>query len=119
MKIAVASQNRHSVTEHAGKCRKFWIYDVDDIAGSEVQGKRLLELPKAQSFHASPRTEPHALDTVDVLISGGMGRGLERRLRERGIEAIVTHETDPDVATKAYLDGTLVRLPAGCETHPH
>ncbi|MGF1612787.1 MAG: NifB/NifX family molybdenum-iron cluster-binding protein [Gammaproteobacteria bacterium] len=116
MKIAVTSQNRHSVTEHAGKCRKFWIYDV---AGGEIQGKRLLELPKAQSFHDSARTEPHPLNTVDVLISGGMGRGLERRLRERGIEAIVTHETDPDVATKAYLDGTLVRLPAGCETHPH
>ncbi len=25
MKIAVASQNRKTVTAHAGKCRKFWL----------------------------------------------------------------------------------------------
>ena len=28
MQIAVTSQNRKTVTEHAGKCRKFWIYDI-------------------------------------------------------------------------------------------
>lgn len=116
MKIAVTSQNRRLVTEHAGKCRKFWIYEV--VKG-EVQNKRLLELPKEQSFHDSPRTDPHPLDTVDVLITSGMGRGLERRLRERGIEAVVTRETDPDTATKSYLDGTLVRLETGCEKHHH
>jgi predicted DNA-binding protein (UPF0251 family)/predicted Fe-Mo cluster-binding NifX family protein len=114
MKIAVTSQNRRLVTEHAGKCRKFWIYEVVE---GEVRNKRLLELPKEQSFHDSPRAAPHPLDTVDVLITSGMGRGLERRLRERGIEAVVTRETDPDTATQAYLAGTLVRLEAGCEEH--
>lgn len=116
MKIAVTSQNRRTVTEHAGRCRKFWIYEITE---GEVQGKRLLELSKEQSFHDSARSVPHPLDTVDVLISGGMGRGLERRLRERGIEAVVTDETDPDAATKAYLDGTLVRLRAECKEHHH
>ncbi len=116
MKIAVTSQNRRTVTEHAGRCRKFWVYQVVD---GEVQSKRLLELPKEQSFHDSPRSVPHPLDTVDVLISGGMGRGLERRLHERGIEAVVTRETDPDQATQAYLEGTLERLEAACEEHRH
>jgi predicted Fe-Mo cluster-binding NifX family protein len=50
MRIAVASQNRKTVTGHAGKCRKFWIYDTD---GAEVLGKILLELPMEQSFHES------------------------------------------------------------------
>jgi len=116
MKIAVTSQNRRTITEHAGRCRKFWVYEVVE---GEVQNKRLLELPKEQAFHDSPRSVPHPLDTVDVLISSGMGHGLERRLRERGIEAVVTDETDPDTATRAYLDGTLVRLRAECKEHHH
>ena len=32
MKIAVTSQNRKTVTGHAGKCRKFWIYEVEGSA---------------------------------------------------------------------------------------
>jgi cytochrome d ubiquinol oxidase subunit II len=52
MKIAVASQNRRDVTGHTGRCRKFWIYDIQQAA---VRERQLLELPKAQSFHESPR----------------------------------------------------------------
>ncbi len=31
MKIAVTSQNRKTITDHAGKCRKFWLFDIDDL----------------------------------------------------------------------------------------
>jgi predicted Fe-Mo cluster-binding NifX family protein len=30
MKIAVASQNKTAITEHAGHCRKFWIYETKE-----------------------------------------------------------------------------------------
>jgi predicted Fe-Mo cluster-binding NifX family protein len=30
MKIAVTSQNRREITEHAGRCRRFWVFDVED-----------------------------------------------------------------------------------------
>ena len=39
MKIAVASQNRRDITEHAGRCRKFWIYR---IAEQQIMDKALL-----------------------------------------------------------------------------
>lgn len=104
MKIAVASQNRREVTGHTGRCRRFWLYDVVD---DEVAGKSLLELAMAQSFHDSSPHEPHPLDAVDVLISGGMGQGLTRRLGRMGIAGIVTTETDPDRAVARYLDGSL------------
>ena len=45
MKIAVTSQNRRTITEHAGKCRKFWVYDIEQ---GQVTGKTLLELPIEQ-----------------------------------------------------------------------
>ena len=119
MKIAVASQNRKSVTGHAGKCRKFWIYAIESGA---VKDKTLLELPREQSFHDYRGAEPHPLQGVQTLITGGMGEGLARRLAGMGIEGLVTPETDPDLAVAAFLAGTLpLGQPEaqGEHDHPH
>ncbi len=107
MKIAISSQNRKTITGHAGKCRKFWIYEMD---GREIKGRTLLELPIEQIFHDSYGDESHPLDGVDVLITGGMGAGLRQRLRKRGINALITPETDPDKAVTAYVDGSLAQV---------
>jgi predicted Fe-Mo cluster-binding NifX family protein len=112
MKIAVTSQNRRDITEHAGRCRNFWVYDVDD---GIILDSTLVELPKESSFHDSSPHAPHPLDGVEVLISGGMGEGLRVRLARRGIEALVTTERDPERAVKAWLAGG---LPLGA-THAH
>lgn len=104
MKIAVASQNRRDITEHAGRCRKFWIYQIENDA---IADKQLLELTKEQSFHDSSPHDPSPLDDVQVLIAGGLGAGLLRRLEGMNIEAVVTTETDPDRAVECYLNGTL------------
>lgn len=104
MRIAVTSQNRRNITGHAGKCRKFWVYEVE---GRAVTSRSLLELPLEMSFHAS-HGQAHPLDSVNVLISGGMGAGLRQRLRQGGIDALITPETDPDRAVAAYLEGSLV-----------
>ncbi|MCW8959748.1 MAG: NifB/NifX family molybdenum-iron cluster-binding protein, partial [Gammaproteobacteria bacterium] len=76
MKIAVTSQNRREITGHAGRCRKFWIYEIED---RQIVDKQLLELPKEQAFHESDPRQPHPLDDVTVLISGGMGQGMQHR----------------------------------------
>jgi predicted Fe-Mo cluster-binding NifX family protein len=117
MKIAVASQNRREITGHAGRCRKYWIYDIDD---QQTTNKVLLELPKEQSFHESSPQAAHPLDEVTVLISGGMGQGMLRRLATKGIIGIVTEEKEPDAAVSAYLAGRLQTVGAeqGCH-HDH
>lgn len=112
--IAVTSQNRKTVTGHAGKCRKFWVYAVE---GSEIKGRNLLELPIEQSFHESADDAPHPLDGINVLITGGMGIGLRQRLKQKGILAVATSETDPDRAVAAWLAGTLPE--AALEAHDH
>lgn len=105
MKIAVASQSKSTVTSHTGKCRKFWIYEVNS---QEVLSKELLELPKEQTFHNSSPHDPHPLDDIQVLISGGIGQGLMRRLENNGIEGFVTLASDPDLAVISYLESCLV-----------
>jgi predicted Fe-Mo cluster-binding NifX family protein len=116
MKIAVTSQNRKTITEHAGRCRKFFVFNIEN---NKIINKELIELPKEQSFHESSPHAPHVLDDIDVLIAGDMGQGLITRLARKGIEAIVTKETDPEQAVTLYLSGTLPReLPQG-HRHGH
>ena len=113
-KIAVCSQNRKTVTEHAGKCRKFWVYDV---AQGRVLGRSLLELSIEQSFHEAKDGQAHPLDEVDVLITGSIGGGLQQRLKQRGILGVMTSETDLDQAVADFLAGKIEPAPAagaGC-----
>ncbi|AFZ38141.1 dinitrogenase iron-molybdenum cofactor biosynthesis protein (plasmid) [Stanieria cyanosphaera PCC 7437] len=106
MKIAVASQNRINITSHTGKCRNFWIYEVNS---QEILNKKLLQLSKEESFLNSFPHIPQALNNIQVLISGGIGCGLMNRLEEQGIEGIVTSEREPDLAVITYLESSLVR----------
>jgi len=119
MKIAVTSQNRKTITEHAGKCRKFWIYDIE--AGI-VAGKTLVELPMEQSFHASQHQLASPLAGINVLITASMGAGLYRRLSQEGIRPLITLEEIPDEAVAAFLAGRLERMPVEYDTgcgHQH
>ncbi|KAA3629023.1 MAG: nitrogen fixation protein [Bacteroidetes bacterium] len=110
MKIAVCSQNRKEVTGHAGRCRKFWVYN---IGNNQISEKELIELPKEQSLRElaqSPVNDPtfiHPAYAADVLITGGMGMGLFNRLGLAGTKGIVTTEKDPDSAVNLFLNGKL------------
>ena len=77
----------------------------------------LLELPKEASFHDSSPHAEHPLDGVDLLIAGGMGEGLQARLARKGIEGVVTTETDPERAVLLWLAGSLPR--AAPHSHAH
>jgi len=114
MKVAVASQNRREITGHTGRCRKFWIYEIES---KKIINKQLLELAKEQCFHDSSPQEPSLLDDTQVLIAGGMGEGLVRRLENKGITALITAEIDPDKAVSDYLKGAL--LTHAAEQHEH
>jgi predicted Fe-Mo cluster-binding NifX family protein len=114
MRIAVTSQNRRDITEHAGRCRNFWVFNVE---GGRVAGRSLLELPREASFHDSSPHADHPLDGVDLLIAGGMGEGLRARLARKGIEAVVTTERDPERAVALWLADSLPR--AAPHSHAH
>lgn len=118
MKLAVTSADTRTVTGHAGRCQRFWVYEVD---GREVRGRALLEVPLEETFHAHHHAPPAGLAGIAALISGGMGQGLAARLKALGVEAVVTSETDPDRAVSGFLDGTLPRLePHAAHGHqPH
>jgi len=101
LRIAVSSQNRKTVTDHAGRCRKFWVYE---IRKNKVDNKALRELTLEQTLHSSQLGDDHPLDDVHVLITAGMSPFLYQRLQRGGIKPFVTDEADPDKAVQMLLD---------------
>ena len=109
MKIAVTSQNFRTVTPHAGKTRRFLVYEAAE-GGEPIEVDRL-DLPKELSMHEFHGGSPHPLDAVDVIIAGSFGEGFATRMAARGIVAVATDLTDPVEAVKEYL----ARLQSGGE----
>jgi predicted Fe-Mo cluster-binding NifX family protein len=116
MRIAVTSQNRKTITDHAGKCRKFWIYEVEK---GIVGDKKLVELSIEQSFHASHHQLAEPLAGINVLITASMGAGLHQRLMQSGILPVLTQEESPDNAVNNFLENKLDRLPIDQHHHCH
>lgn len=101
LRIAVSSQNRRTITDHAGRCRKFWVYE---IRGNRIDNKTLRELTLEQTLHSSQLGDDHPLDDVHVMITAGMSPFLYQRLQRGGIKPFVTEEADPDKAVQMLLD---------------
>lgn len=100
MKIAVTSQNYKTVTNHAGKARRYIIFETNEN-GSPQEVERL-DLPKEMSF-SMLKEGSHPIDGVDVVLSGSFGDGFARRMSKRGIIASLAQTQDPVEAIKEYL----------------
>ena len=103
IRIAVTSQNFRTITAHAGKTRRFLVYE-GEMGGGPAREVERVDLPKEMSFHEY-HGEDHPMYAIDVLITGGAGQGIVRRLASRGVRVIATSETDPVSAVDAVLAG--------------
>lgn len=104
MRIAVTSQNFRTVTGHAGRARRFLIYNVQPGAAPVEVGR--LDLPKELAMHDWHGSGAHPLDGVDVLLTEGFGEGFAQRLARRGITVALASNSDPLQAVTAYLAAT-------------
>jgi predicted Fe-Mo cluster-binding NifX family protein len=102
MKIGVTSQNFRTITGHAGKTRRFLVFEPDGHGGAQETDR--WDLSKEMSMHEF-RGDAHPLDTLDVLITAGAGQGFRERLRRRGVLVVATSASDPWRAVIDYLAG--------------
>jgi predicted Fe-Mo cluster-binding NifX family protein len=116
MKIGVTSQNFRTITAHAGKARRFMIFET---AGGQAVETGRLDLSKEMSLHEHPCGAAHPIDDLDILISGSAGEGFIRKAAERGVKVILTSETDPAAAVAAVLAGAPLPPPAAEEEEDH
>ena len=122
MKIAVATEEGKTISDHFGRSPYFAIFEIEN-------GKIINQSMRQNTFtghfrghheghqhgeHHHGSGDPHSHDSVAeglgdcaVVISHGMGRRAWEDLRARGIEMIVTDETEVAKAVQMYLAGGL------------
>ena len=114
-KIAVTSQNFRTITGHAGKARRFIIYEVK--GPGEVEEVEQMDLPKTMSMHNTLDASPHPLDEMDALITGGAGEGFVRKMARRGVRVYRTSASDPLQAAISLAAGEELPPPELADGH--
>ena len=113
MKIGITSQNFRTITGHAGKARRFLLYETQGDGSVREVGR--LDLPKELSMHEF-RGDAHPTDGLDLIVTAGCGKGFIQRLASRGIRVITTALDDPAEAARTLAAGG--ELPAAVP-HDH
>ena len=128
MKIAIASDNGKTISQHFGRATQYVVVNTEDgkILGRETRQKAGHTDFAAVGHHghgcgsevhgygagASDRHGAMAQNISDcsVLLAGGMGWGAYESMKGHGIEPIVTDVQDIEQAVKLYLEGKLPNL---------
>lgn len=105
MKVAVATTDFAKVAGHAGRARKWLIFEI--TADGNVGEPARLELESDNVIHYAEDGRPHPLDAVDALIAQSAGDGFLKHMEKRGVQPVLTAETDPLKAVHDYLAQTL------------
>jgi len=116
LNVAITSQNKKTVFEHAGKCTRFLVYQIKN---NELINKSIIEITKEESLHnyfhndATDTRIKNPLKGVNMLLTGGIGDGAIRKLAQVGIDTHLIEEKDPDLAIEKLLNGTLAAKRSG------
>ena len=95
----------------------------DAVAGAAPVEVGRLDLPEGMAIHDFVGDGPHPLDQAKVVLTASAGGGFVRRMASRGIDTVITAETDPVAAVRACLDGAQAPVspetapPCGCADH--
>jgi predicted Fe-Mo cluster-binding NifX family protein len=119
VRIAVTSQNFKTITGHAGKARRFLVYETDATGATREVDR--LDLPKELSVHEY-HGDDHPLFALGLqaLVTQGAGHGFVQRLSRQGIAVHATGETDPLAAVALVAAGQeLPEAPPHDHDHGH
>ncbi|NLP59051.1 NifB/NifX family molybdenum-iron cluster-binding protein [Lutibacter sp. B1] len=103
--VAITAQNKKTISEHAGKCRNFFIYTIDN---NTIVNKKIVEFSKEETLHNIFQNENKSiLLDVDILLTRSIGNGAILKLAKQNVACYKIDETDPDIAIKKLINGTL------------
>jgi len=112
MRIAVATVDGTSVSQHFGQSRGFIVFDVD---GGEIKSREVLtgnSTPHADGMcdggHKAQGGMLGMLSGCQVLICGGMGAGAANAIRQMGLQpVIVPGIAAPEEAVARFVAGKI------------
>lgn len=107
MQIAVASKDGKTVAGHIGKCADWIVFEVteDDSPESDyiVSEVERIKLPKDLVFHHYKDDGPHPLKSCKAVIGASAGESFVKKMNKRGIDAVLTAESNPAQAVVDYV----------------
>jgi predicted Fe-Mo cluster-binding NifX family protein len=127
MKIATASEDGKTISQHFGRAPLYVVVTVEDgkITGQESRtkvghgtfagGQRPETIPEERHGYGVRAQSRHAqmvqnIEDCHVVIAGGMGWGAYENLKSRGIETVLTDVKDIEKAVQLYVEGKLPNL---------
>ncbi|MBC7907585.1 MAG: hypothetical protein H7Y60_12685 [Rhodospirillaceae bacterium] len=105
MRVAIASSDYTKVSGHAGRARKWLLFDVSEDGSMGAPSR--VELEAEMVFHYFEHDRPHPLDGIHAIIAHSAGEGFLKHMEKRGITVALTAETDAVKAVAGYLAETL------------
>lgn len=122
MKIAVATNDGNSISQHFGQSTGFIIFEVEGTEVRNRQFRSMSQTPHEQGLcDHGPAKDPGAqnrasipelLRDCKIVLCGGMGAGAAQALGRLGIEPLIVAAVSADDAVASYLRGTLTRSSA-------
>lgn len=105
MRVAVASRDGHSVAGHIGKCADWIVYEAEAAEDGEPRVAEVgrVTLAKEEVFHHFKDEGPHPLGGCAAVIGASAGDSFVAKMARRGIEAVLTAESDPATAVADYV----------------
>ncbi len=118
MKIAIASDDRITVTQHFGRTRGFVVVTLDGETDSReyVENRHTQHVLGEEHNHTSQPQHAHghshdgilrALEGCSMVVAGGMGRRLRDDMDRVGVSAVITDQQTVDGVISALKAGSL------------
>jgi predicted Fe-Mo cluster-binding NifX family protein len=128
MKIAVASADGVSISQHFGRSQCFIVFDVADgkVASREVRDNTFTAHAKGECKEGEHHHDQHhshadvvaALHDCQVVLCGGMGGRAAEDLQANGIRPVMVDAAlAPDQAVRDFVDGKLKPGSGFCRCH--
>jgi predicted Fe-Mo cluster-binding NifX family protein len=128
MKIAAITDDGKILSQHFGRARHFLVVTVEEgkVADQELRDKAGHHTFAPHEGPGHDTAGPHGFDPASrgrhaqmlaaiadcqVVLAGGMGRGMYLNLQEAGIRPVLTELEDIQEAIRAFIEGRLVERP--------
>lgn len=127
MKIAVASEDGVSISQHFGRSRCFLVFETEggQVRGRSVRDNTFTAHARGECQEGVEHTHHHshgaivdALRDCAAVLCYGMGWRAAEDLKQNGIQAfLLPSEMSPEEAVQKYLAGDLGAAGGFCRCH--
>lgn len=108
MKVAIASDDRKTISHHFGRALGFAVYEVTDGTAKAPEYRQNVGKSNGECGSCDHATMIKNIADCKFVISHGMGQRIYNDLVAENIIPFVTDEDEVEAALKQFLEGGLI-----------